>query len=208
MLSTALLCGCHSYEPFAKTERTWILNEPAADNPIIVPLYEHEFLWAVLADVMNSHFEIARELPVRMYGNVLTEGRLDTKPKIGASLPELWHADSVGIGERFYNTLQTVQKRVTVRVVPRPDGYEIEVFVYKELEDNRRPLKSPLSAANLRYSDDADHFAKQVDVDASSAGWIMLGRDSALEHRLLKEIEYRLKNPPSIIRKSKEPIRG
>lgn len=209
IISSGYAIGCcSSYRPFSAREMTWQLNAPSAHNPITVPAYDHDFLWAVLVDVVDSHFEIAKETPVKLYGNVLTEGRLDTKPKIGASLPELWHADSVGIKERFDCTLQTIQRRVMVRVIPEVNGYQIEVFVYKELEDNRRPLRSPASVANLRFQDDVDYFAQAIDVEASTAGWIMIGRDSIMEERLLMEIAYRLQHPSGIIRKSKEPIRG
>lgn len=210
IIQTVLVIGCCSdYRPFSTREMSWQLNAPSANNPITVPAtYDHEFLWAVLVDVVDSHFEIAREMPIRLYGNVLTEGRLDTKPKIGASLAELWHADSVGCRERFDCTLQTIQRHATVRVIPDVNSYKIEVFVYKGLEDNPNPLKSPVSAANLRFEDDVDHFATQIDVEPSRSGWIIIGRDSTLEERLLKEIEYRLQHPSGIIRKSKEPIRS
>lgn len=208
IISLYIVSGCSSYRAFSTREFTWQLNAPDANNPIFVSAYDHEFLWAVLVDVVDSHFEIARETPVRLYGNVLTEGRLDTKPKIGASLAELWHADSVGLRERFDCTLQTIRRRVMVRVVPEVNGYQIEVFVYKELEDKRSPLRSPASIANLRFQDDVDGFATQIDVDPSSTGWIMVGRDVVMEERLLREINYRLQHPSGVIRKSKEPIRG
>lgn len=208
IMLVGFVLGCSSYRPFSTRELTWQMNAPTAKNPIYVPAYDHEFLWTVLVDVVDSHFEIAQEMPVRLYDNVLTEGRLDTKPKIGASLAELWHADSVGVRERFDCTLQTIRRRVMVRVVPDVNGYQIEVFVYKELEDRKRPLNSPVSVANLRFQDDVDQFITQIDVEPSTSGWIMLGRDSEMEERLLMEIAYRLQNPSGVLRKSKDPIRG
>lgn len=200
--------GCQSYRPFSNRELTWKLNAPNANNPILVPAYDHEFLWAVLVDVIDSHFEIAQEMQVRLYGDVLTEGRLDTKPKIGPSLVEFWHADSVGIRERFDCTLQTIRRRAMVRVIPEVNSYQIEVFVYKELEDNKKPLQSSSTLANIRFEDDADEFVSQIDIEPSDSGWIMMGRDSVLEERLLMEIAYRLQHPSGVLRKSKEPIRG
>ncbi|MDR0337829.1 MAG: hypothetical protein LBI18_12135 [Planctomycetaceae bacterium] len=200
--------GCSSsYRSFGAREFSWQLNAPKSNNPIFVEGYDHNFLWAVLVDVVDSHFEIERRMPIRLYGNVLTEGRLDTKPKIGASLVELWHADSVGIGERIDSTLQTIRRRAEVHVIPEVNGYLIDVKVYKELEDNKNPLQSS-SSANLRFEDEMDSFAKQIDIDASSGNWFIVERDAALEDRLLLEIMYRLKHPSGIIHKSKEPIRG
>ena len=200
--------GCASYEPFAATrEFSWRFNAPQPHNPIFVENYNHEFLWSVLVDVIDTHFEIAREMPVRLYGNILTEGHLETKPKIGASLPELWHADSVGFKERFDCTVQTIRRRVEAHVVPETGGYTLEIKVFKELEDNAHPLRAVANASHLRFRDNADEFADKIDTDPSSSGWFVIERDAELENRLLLEIVYRLKNPPSIIRPSKEPVR-
>jgi hypothetical protein len=183
------------------------LNAPQSHNPIFVENYDHEFLWSVLVDVMDTHFDIAREMPIRLYGNVLTEGHLETKPKIGASLAEFWHADSVGFNERVDCTLQTIRRRAEVHIVPETGGYTVEVKVFKELEDNSRPLRAVANASNLRFRDDADEFANKIDIDPSSSGWFIIERDVALENRLLMEIAYRLKNPPEVVRESKVPGR-
>ncbi|MDR1963955.1 MAG: hypothetical protein LBQ50_09275 [Planctomycetaceae bacterium] len=199
--------SCSAYRSFGTREFSWQLNAPKSNNPIFVDAYDHDFLWTVLVDVVDSHFEIEREMPVRLYGNVLTEGRLDTKPKIGASVAELWHADSVGFSERMDSTLQTIRRRVEVHVIPEVGGYLINVKVYKELEDNKNPLKSN-SSANLRFEDEVDSFANQIDIDSSSGNWFIVERDTAMEDRLLLEIVYRLQHPSGVVRKSKEPIRG
>ena len=204
-----LAAGCSTYEPFAASkEFSWRWNAPQSHNPIFVENHDHEFLWSVLVDVIDNHFEIEYQLPIQLYGNVLTEGHIESKPKIGASLAEPWHADSVGFGERLDCTLQTIRRRVEVRVVPETGGYTIDIRVFKELEDNPHPLRSVANASNLRFQDNADEFANQIDVDPSSAGWFIIERDAAMENLLLMEILYRLKNPPEIIRPSREPIRG
>ncbi|MDR2346129.1 MAG: hypothetical protein LBE18_08700 [Planctomycetaceae bacterium] len=177
-------------------------------NPVLIPSCDHEFLWEVLADAFDSHFETEREMPIRFYDNVLTEGRLDGKPKIGASLFEPWYSDSVGCKERFDCTLQTMRRRAILRVIPQVGGYQIEVFVYKELEDNPRPLRSPVSTANIRFKEEVESFSDRIDIEQNTSGWIMIGRDVSMEQRLLREILYRLEHPTEIIRKSKKPTRG
>ena len=199
--------GCASYEPFTTRELSWQLRAPQSHNPIFVENHDHEFLWAIVVDVIDNHFEIEREIPIRIHGNVLTEGHIESKPKIGASLAEFWHADSVGFSERFDCTQQTIRRRTEVHIVPESGGYTIDVKVFKELEDNRQPLRAVANASNLRFRDNADGFADKIDVATSSAGWFIIERDAALENRLLMEIVYRLKNPPQIIRQSREPIR-
>lgn len=206
-LIVLFFAGCSSYEPITSRDFSWRLNAPQSHNPILVENHNHEFLWSVLVDVIDNHFEIERQMPIRLHGNVLTEGHLETKPKIGASIAEPWHADSVGVAERFDCTTQTIRRRAEVHVVPESNGYTIDVKVFKELEDNSQPLRAAANASNLRFQDDVDEFAGKIDVDPSSAGWFIIERDAALENRLLLEIVYRLKNPPATIRPAKEPIR-
>jgi len=200
--------GCSTYEPFAASrEFSWRWNAPQSHNPIFVENYDHEFLWSILVDVIDTHFDVAREIPIRLHGNVLTEGHLEAVPKMGASLFEPWHADSVGFGERLDCTLQTIRRRVEVHVVPETGGYTVELKVFKELEDKARPLRAGSNVSNLRFRDNVDEFADKIDVDPSSAGWSIIERDAALENRLLLEIVYRLNHPPEVIRQSKEPVR-
>lgn len=210
ILSGVFLSGCSSYRPFmSMQEISWQLKAPTEHNPIFVPAYDHDFLWEIVVDVVDSYFpKISREMRIRLHDGVLTEGRLDTKPVIGASLMEPWHRDSVGLQERIDCTTQTIQRRAEVRVTPENGGYHIAVFVYKELEHNTTPLQATASVANLRFEDDADSFATRTDVDPSSSGWIHIGRDYAMEEQLLKEIVFRLKNPPKLLKKAREPIRG
>ena len=203
-----LLSGCSAYRPFTGRELSWNVNAPNAKNPIYVQTRDHEFLWSVVVDVVDSHFEIAREEPVRLYDNVLTEGRLDTKPSMGGAIFEPWCANSVGFRERADCTFQTIRKKALVRVIPVVGSFQIEVFVYRELEDMKSPLRSPTTNANLRYQSDTDPFTDKIDVNPASRGWIMLGRDTAFEYRLLLEILYRLEHPSKFIRKEKNPIRG
>ena len=203
-LCVPFLGGCSTYEPFSPTkEISWRLNSAQSYNPIFVENYDHEFLWSVVADVIDNHFEILRDLPIRLYDDVLTEGYLETHPKIGASLAEPWHADSVGLRERFECTLQTIRRRCEVHVVPAPGGYSIEVKVFKELENNPQPLRGTSKASGLRFHENVDEFAETSDVGVSSESWFIIDRDLALENRLLTEIVHRLKNPPKIIRSSR-----
>ena len=63
-----------------------------------------------------------------------------TEPKIGATILEPWHADSVGVRERMESTLQTIRRFAIVTVNDAPGGgYTVKVEVYKELEDMAKP---------------------------------------------------------------------
>ncbi len=181
----------------------------SAQNPIFVPNYDHERLWEIVVDAVDSHFpQIAREMPIRLFDGVLTEGRLDTKPVISASLFEPWHRNAIGFRDRLESTMQTIQKRAEVRVTPEQGGFYISVFVYKELEHKKQPLRATASVANLRFEEDMDSFEMQIEADTSTSGWILIGRDSAMEKQLLREIQYRLKRPPRVLKKSRESLQG
>ena len=209
-----LLPGCSSYSPFTGRELFWQSKVPDLQNPIYVQTRDHEFLWWVVVDVVDNHFEIAREEPIRLYDSVLTEGRLDTKPRIAASLMEPWYVDSVGLCERVDCTFQTIRKKSTVRAIPVVGGFQIEVLVHKELEDKKSPARSSTTNACLRYRSDTDPFTDDsdfdidFDFDLAPKGWIPLGRDTAMEYRLLLEILHRLERPSKFIRKEKDPIRA
>ena len=66
------------------------------ENPMLLPVADAECAWETVVDVVDDYFKIEREEPVRVVGDVLTEGRLDTYPKVAATILEPWHADSAG----------------------------------------------------------------------------------------------------------------
>ena len=155
------------------------------DNPMLLPVADAECAWETVVDVMDDYFKIEREEPVRIVGDILTEGRLDTYPKIAATILEPWHADSVGSQARIESTLQSIRRRAVVRVMPAEGGYWVDVAVFKELEDVRRPEHATAGAATLRYDGSLTRVVNPVGEQQINRGWIPQGRDTALEQRIL-----------------------
>ncbi|MDR3109900.1 MAG: hypothetical protein LBU65_09495 [Planctomycetaceae bacterium] len=199
--------GCTFFKPFTE-QLSWQINAPTPNNPKFVATQDYLKLWATVYDVIDSHFDVAKSDPIRLYDGVLTEGRLTTKPKIAPSLLEPWHANSGSLNERCDSTLQTIQHRAVVRIVPEQGGFLIEVQVFKEIEAKANPLGAEATSANLRSDGASNTLNSRIDSIPSSEGWTTFDRDTKLEERLLNEILYRLTYPATTIRKSQEPIRG
>lgn len=166
-------------------------------NPALFAAVDRKHLWEQLADVVNDYFRIEREQRPRAAGNVLTEGRIDTFPLVAATVLEPWRGDSASGHERIESTLQSIRRRALVRVAPEGRGYRVEVVVEKELEDLHQPQHAAAAAAVLRHDsaaerDDADDREKK-----QTLGWIPLGRDTALEQRILAELHRRMAGTPA-----------
>jgi hypothetical protein len=124
---------------------------------------------------------------------VWTEGRIETAPQDGATWLEPHRGDSVGAFNRWESTFQTIRRRAVIRVIPDANGYLVEAIVEKELEDVRNPEKATAGAATFRNDDSLpSRRLEEVNRLRSSPRWIQLGRDPALEQRLLAEIHARL----------------
>jgi hypothetical protein len=162
------------------------------DNPALVPVADHDLVWETVVDVIDDDFQIDREVPVRQYGDVLTEGRLDTFPLVGSTILEPWHGDAVNLHEKMEGTLQSIRRQAVVRVIPAQGGHWVEVVVRKELEDVAQPLEASAGSATFRYDNSLTRVIDPITEVPTHRGWIPLGRDTALEQRLLGEIQARL----------------
>lgn len=155
------------------------------ENPVHVAARDHQFVWEQVVDVVDDYFPIAHEEPVRLMGTVYTEGRLETAPEVGATILEPWRADSASRFERWHSTLQSIRRRAVVRVMPGEDGFFVDVAVYKELEDTTRPELASVGSATFRNDGGLTHVVQPIVEPEVSEGWIPLGRDIALEQRII-----------------------
>ncbi|HEX4413703.1 MAG TPA: hypothetical protein VH107_08745 [Lacipirellulaceae bacterium] len=173
---------------------------PAAVVPppsmISVPVVDEEYAWDQITDVVTDYFKIAREQRARRGSAGFCEGRIDTVPRDSATVLEPFRNDSIGTFNRWESTFQTIRRRATVRVIPDPNGYQVEVIVVKEREDLPRPERATASRAS--FSDNAIDISLPSDRTdettriSSSPRWLSLGRDPLLEQRMLAEIQGRL----------------
>ena len=164
----------------------------ASENPIFVPVDDHEFVWNQVVDTIDDYFQIEREERVRIVGGVITEGRIETVPRAGATIFEPWRRDSTRGYEKLHATLQSLRRRASVRVMPVASGYSIEVAVFKELEDVDRPEHSTVGQSTRRHDGSLVRSDEEREEMSITLGWIALGRDVTLEQEILANIQSRL----------------
>lgn len=167
------------------------------ENPVQIPRGQPEQVWEIVIDVLDDYFEIDREEPLCQIESTspdgqlesfVLEGHVETFPCIGATLLEPWRHDSANLHERIEATIQSIRRQATVRVIPDEAGYKVDVAVYKQLEDVVKPEHSVSGAATFRYDDSLNRIVNPVVETPIDAGWIPLGRDMALEQRIIAQI--------------------
>lgn len=159
---------------------------------MFVPVGDHELVWNQVVDAIDDYFQIQSEERVQFLGGVITEGRIETVPRSGATILEPWRRDSTRGFEKLHATLQSVRRRASVRVMPVAQGYSIEVAVFKELEDVNRAEHATVGAATLRHDSSLVRGTPGITDAPVTLGWIAQGRDVTLEHEILTEIRARL----------------
>ncbi|MGA1619838.1 MAG: hypothetical protein ACO37F_15165, partial [Pirellulales bacterium] len=123
---------------------------PAPSNSVLIPPLDAEVVWCQLVDVADDYFKVEQEQRVIFAQGIPTEGRIVTFPQTGATLLEPWRGDSVGFHERLESTLQSIRRIATIRLIPDPGGWRVEVVVQKELENLRRPMHATAGGATFR----------------------------------------------------------
>ncbi len=163
----------------------------AVPNPLPVPFFSRELVMDEVSDEIEDYFRILREQRVRLTGDILTEGFIDTVPRIGSTILEPWRRDSTPGFERVHASLQTIRRWARVRVIPTANQYLIDVKVYKELEDLEEPMQSSLTGQPFRQDNVLDHDLIDNFVEPPNLGWIPMGRDFSLEQRILANLNAR-----------------
>lgn len=177
-------------------------------NPLYVETPDTQYLWNSVVDVVDDFFPIPHEYPIQSYSYqnennteavVRTEGRIDTDPVIAAGVLEPWKKNSVTLDQRIEATFQTIRRSAVLRIVPEGNGFLIHVAVYSELENLPQPMNSGISGTNLLFNDDLTKLEMPAGEAGASDGWIPIGRDFEMEQYMIRQIAWRLKNPPDVV---------
>jgi hypothetical protein len=170
---------------------------PPPASVAIIPVHNHEVAWNDLVDVVDDYFRTDREQRVHQVGDVLTEGRIETFPQVGSTLLEPHRSDSINLYEKTLATFQSLRRRATVRVIPDPRGYQVEVTVMKELEDLPRPELSTAGGATFRHDGSVERPVGLTPLERGGTRWFPIGRDVALEQAILANLKARICVPPA-----------
>lgn len=187
------LIGCRAFKdvPLANPG-----GQAEIPNPLPVAATDRWLVMDQVSDELDNYFRIYREERIRLVDNILTEGWIETHPKIGATLLEPWHEDSTRGFERLHASLQSVRRFAKVRVIPAGNGYQVDVKVYKELEDLPEPQNSTVSGRSMWHDSSLDIDLPYENVgpvvNPKNSGWIPMGRDFSLEQKILMNIQGRL----------------
>jgi hypothetical protein len=144
-----------------------------------------DFYWQRSVMVLNrNHFQVARESRL--------EGVIETQYRAGSGVLEPWHPDSVGLASRVESSLQSIRRKVTIGVQPGDNGKTLlTVRVDKEQEDVPGLAANYEGGATFPESTVMSRDLSQVVGQSGTSRWVSVGRDRALEQRLISEIRYR-----------------
>lgn len=184
--SSILATGCALLHPRERQAVIW------ADNPLSVTSSDREYLWNQIVDTVDDYFPIQREERIRQSNGILTEGRIETRATVGATVLEPWRRDSTPGFELRHASLQSIRRRAIVRIWPSNEGYQIEVTVLKELEEVDRPEFSSGGGVVFRHDGTLVRHNEVTDDRPHTLSWIPLGRDLSLEQQILAELKARL----------------
>jgi len=209
LLIAVVPAGCsvgpeYNYAPECPIGQPALPAQPVVSysNPIFIPVADPHYAWENVVDVVDDYFRIEREEPVRLVGNMLTEGTVTTAPEISPTIFEPWRHDTVDTEQRIENTLQTMRRRAVVRVIPAQGGHWVDVAVFKELEDVVRPEHATAGAATFRYDSTLSGIENPEIGGQITEGWIAKGRDVSMEQHIIAHLLNRCgqSGTPMIVR--------
>lgn len=180
----------------------------AVQNPLFVPAVDREFLWSQLVDELDNYFAITREERVQLVNGVLTEGYVETKPRIGSTILEPWRSDSEDGYPTWLATFQTIRRQAKTRVIPTQGGYLIDLLVNKEIEDLDKPQHATAAGTLPRLESTLTGQQGRPGRFSVTKGWIGGGRDSDLEARILANLRDRVcpRDTPARLSKEGQPL--
>ena len=184
LLSLSLLSGCAGGMSSIRSGKIVGVTAP---NPLFVSTTNEDFLWERMIETLEDF-----QFPIRKENR---QSRvIETDYKVGASLFEPWHGDSVGFTNRLESTLQSVRRRVVVTMIPsdQQPGYTVSVEAYKEFEDLPGVAANSPGGATFLESKPLDRDLNLVVGQTAPSGWMWAGRDYQLEQSIVGQLSYLL----------------
>lgn len=169
--------GCSAQRPYLGPS----VATPVA-NPVYVRAQSADGLWERTIDVLHGfQFQIERE-------DRLT-GVIETEYTTGSNCLEPWRRDSVGHVNRLESTLQSIRRRVRIRLAPGNGAYVVSVEAFKEKEDLPGLAANSPGGATFQENTPLERDLNPVVGQTKFSTWIPLGRDLALEQAILSQLQ-------------------
>lgn len=168
-----------------------IRNDTVCANPAHLALSPADYaaVFESCLNVLDDYFEIS-------YANRY-DGTIRTHPKVAPGLEQPIKFGSPDLRERLLATLQSIRYRGEVTIEPAVDGgFNVQVVVFKEIEDLPRPLRASAGAAAFQSDNTVDRQYEVVDASFIDANWGPLGREPHLERAILQRIVFQMGNRP------------
>jgi hypothetical protein len=185
LISLLALAGCVGLQ--ARGSAGLLGGSIPPGNPVFIAGNNEEAIWERTVDVIHNYFDIARENRI--------DGIIETKPKVGSSLFEPWHHETVGFYNRLESTLQSIRRRGFIHVTPSDGGYLISVEIYKELQDVPNSGVPGAGAATFQQNNPLQRDLSLVVGQRSPEGWIVTGRDLDTEQSILSDLHQEFLRP-------------
>jgi hypothetical protein len=190
-LLLGLVCLAIGCRAFSSDPSPNLRGQAPVQNPMIIPMMDRWLVMDQVSNEIDDYFKIYREERIRVLEGIMSEGWIETRPKISGTIVEPWKKDSMRGFERLHATLQTVRRFAKVRVIPSGNSYQIDVQVFKELEDLQQPVGAT-ARGQLRFDNSIDRNQNNPWLKKQVEGWIPMGRDIPLEQQILRNIQQRL----------------
>lgn len=189
-----VIAGCRVWR--IQGDRQQASAYPTVPNPIVIDACDRQVAMDQVADEIDNYFTIRHQQNIQLVDNILTEGWIETHPRIGSGLLEPWAKDSTPGYEKRLATLQTIRRWAKVRVIPDSMGYRVDVKVYKEQEDRNPPDHSVVNGSVERHDNALDSYndrSMSLNIrDENQLIWFPIGRDTELEQKILRNLKARL----------------
>lgn len=160
---------------------------PEAQNPLTIDSLEYDRVYdAAIAALRDAGFRVDRQ-DYRF-------GRLTTFPQGSPTALEVWDPDNTTAAQAWQSTLVDLQRIARVFIDPlpgeEPPAYDLRVEVI--LEQRQTPIRRMTGSISRNVFSSLEAVPtdwRQRGIDANY--WQPVGRDTALEDRLLHDILHR-----------------
>jgi hypothetical protein len=140
--------------------------------------------------------QVARRVLAEMRFDVVypsaRPGLLATGPLTGDSWFEFWRDDTVGSHQVAESSIHTVRRSVSLQVTPKGQGSEVLVRAKKERLSAPGVAPEQVSGSFSLYNPRDSDLQRQDELAETKYKWIDMGRDEALEQRILGRIQAAL----------------